>query len=269
MIELFTIINLISIFTIGVHSNELTLYFLGSKNGLTIIVPLYILITIIYSSIFPQKRNRSIIVNILLVISVVMTQSTTMIIELIVFLVLYILRYNQKIKIILNYWTLFGFYIVANLILLFSPYIDFLLNFLDIYLSKGGDSLKIRILMWIRALEILPGHLFFGIGKWTEKQWRQWFYEFPYKAQLHNEIIEFLILGGIVLLFIYMYICIMVGRKISSHNSNTIAYTVTIACFLAYISVLTSAIYNAEFFMILGLGYYIKNVITVINPGVK
>lgn len=259
MCELYTAINFVSIVFIGTNNNELTIYFLGSKNGLVIIFPLFILISLLYSVLFKGKKRRTIVLILTIVISVLLTKSTTMVIELLIFVILYAVKKGKTFRNVLNYWSFMLTYIVSNMVLISFSYSMIIVSFFNRYLGKGGNSLKIRVFFWNRALELFRENWILGIGKWTEAQWNLLFSGFNYKVQLHNNIIEFLTIGGIALIIVYLLMLIMVGKKITSDNSQ-LNYIVSIICALALISVLTSSIYSSEFFMVFLVAYHIDKI---------
>ena len=261
MAIIFLILNVLSIFIIGGGGEELTVYFLGSKNGLTIIIPLYLLIHLSYIAIY--RKDKSYFFYFLVGITIMLTKSTTMLVEIVTFFCLYCLVKEKKLKKIFNYWFFWIVYIIGNIGAFFLLYLDSLSGLIENNLEKGTDTMKIRIYMWTNALEVWKEHFWLGIGKYSESQFYHYFVDIEnYKAQIHNQIFEFVTLGGVILLVLYFMFCILIGRKLSSIGNTNLGYAATISCFLAYISVITSAIYGAEFFFIFGFSYYTRYIVT-------
>lgn len=252
--EAFLYLNLLSILLMGNSNDELKVYFLGSKNGLTIIIPLYIILNMIYTSFFTSSKIRECMFYGVILISILLTKSTTMLIEIFLFFSLMFFRRVNKFLPFINYWFYYVIYLISNFLLTF--FFAFFSEYMN-YLEKGSDTMSIRLRLWVNSITIWLNNFWIGVGKYTEKQYWYWFPDCgDYKTQLHNNIFEFAFLGGFCLLFLYIVFSIMVGRQIVKYNNLRLGYAITVSCFMAYISVITSAIYNAEFFLIFLLAYF-------------
>lgn len=261
MAIIFLVLNVLSILVIGGGGEELTIYFLGSKNSLTIIIPLYLLIHLLYSAIYRKDKRYSFYT--LIVLSILLTKSTTMLVEIVTFFCLYFFVKGRKLKKLFGYWFFWIVYIIGNISAFFLINLESLSGLIESNLEKGTDSMRVRIFMWVNALDVWREHFWLGIGKYNDSQFFHYFVDIEnYKAQIHNQIFEFVTLGGVILLILYFLFCILIGRKLSGIGNTNLGYAATISCFLAYISVITSAIYNAEFFFIFGFAYYIRYIVT-------
>ncbi len=260
LVELYGILNLISILIIGEHTYELTVYFLGSKNNFAALLPMFILVAMLFVMAYPAKKRRINIVFVSLFLGIVLTKSATALLELAVFFVLWRIKNKKRIRKVIDYWTFFGIYIIGNMLLLSDNFMNMFFMFLNRYLDKGATSMKVRFFFWKRALEIFNDHKILGIGKYTVDQWSKYWSGFEFKAQLHNNVVEFLIIGGIVLFTLYLIQCIYIGTSVRKERHNDIAYVVIISCFLMYMATLTSAYYESQFYLIFGIAAFIPEI---------
>lgn len=248
VILILLIINLVTIFQGGIHSDFLTIYFLGSKNSFERVFAVFFLIIYINSLYSNDGGKYDKLCYIIMLISIVLTQSTTLIIELLTFIILWIFKNYSLISKKLTYYKLLLIYAIANILLLFNTYGDLIGNFLDDNLSKGSDSFLARVRMWEAGLIIFLDNPLFGVGKLDEAGWEDKVSVIDYHMQLHNQIIEYLVTGGIVLTGLLIYMFINTAKKLLYISDFKIYFILMISCFIMNIATLSEGTYSGEYF---------------------
>lgn len=265
VVYLFLFINVVSIL-LGGYKNEdwLTDYFLGSKNTFEVVFASFFLISYLYARFFPNLSSHSAFCYFFMVISIGLTQSSTMIIELFIFLLLILLRKLDCFRFIMSYKYLLFYYILANVILLsIFLYFDSGSAIIDILdnTEKGSSSMVARLKMWTAALNVIISNPIMGIGKMTEAGWNQYIQVVTVKTQLHNQIIEYMTTGGMVLLSLLLLIYVSAAREMNKYKNSTIVYTVSMVCFALNIANMTEAYYTGVYYFPFILTAYIPVII--------
>lgn len=260
-------INLLSIALGAIAFEEsMAIYFLGSKNTWGSLLSVYCFIIYYYSQTGKTNRIIADIVFGLIIINVMVTGSTTAIIELIIIVGFWIFKKLKLIRKVSNYWVLIIVYGISNAILFSSAWWGKIIYYMDAYFSKGAFSFTARVRMWQAGFKVFLSHPFIGVGKLTESVWKNNILGVGYHTQLHNQIIEYLATGGLLLISIYIVFLIRTGKNIQKFNMNKIAYALNITIFVQNVGVLTEAKYFAEFYLLFVLSSYIDNIIKSIRP---
>lgn len=251
LILFFLSINLLTILTGGIENADwLTDYFLGSKDLFTTVFPFYVFVIYLYG-LFNHSYCKNLLVSYCLlnmVLSILLTRSTTMLIQLIVFSFLWLFKDNGRIKKISNYWIFLIVYIVGNVVLLSPQFWSQIWSFFDVAIEKGSGTLVARTRMWIAGLNIFWNNKMLGIGKITEDVFLKNVENMTFHFQLHNQIVEYLATGGLALLLIYSLILIISGININKIKETRFGYISMLICFSLMLASLTSGIYSAEFY---------------------
>ena len=248
VIIIFLIVNLFTIVQGGIQTDFLTIYFLGSKNTYEKVFAVYFLI-IYFNSWFDKTEKRyDTICYFLMIVATILTQSTTLIIEILTFIILWAFKNNSLISRKLTYYKLLIIYTIANVILLIDSYGDLIGNFLDNNLSKGSDSFLARVRMWGAGVILFQENPIFGVGKLDEDGWEEKVSVIEYHMQLHNQIIEYLATGGIVLTGLLVYMFLNTAKKLKYIPEFKVYFILMVSCFIMNVATLSEGTYSGEYF---------------------
>lgn len=266
VISIYVTLNIVSVIAGGVAYNEsLAIYFLGSKNSFGSLLPLYFFIIYYYYQLNSKHKFFPGVVFFILVVNVVITLSTTAIVELVLLFIILVIKEVNFIKKITGYWSLLFIYSIANIILLSSFFWNIASIYLDTYFLKGAFSFLARTRMWQTGISLFLEHPFWGNGKLKEDVWSNYFYDVSFHTQLHNQVVEYLSTGGVVLFGIYCILLFVTGLNLNKYHSDKIGGMLIVSIFLQNIGVLTEAKYFAEFFLLFILSFYAKYFISKKN----
>lgn len=260
IIVTFLTLNIISIL-LGGYKNEgwLTDYFLGSKDTFNMVFALYAVIIYIQFLLFPNSKNLVIYCFINMLISILLTRSTTMLVEMMMVGGLWTFRKASFVNNLLDYRLILLFYLISGIVLLLPEFHELFFDFLDSNLDKGSGSVQARVTMWESGLLIFLQHPMWGIGKMTETMWNLNVIRIPFHYQLHNQFIEYLATGGLVLFSIYFMILISSGRNLMKYRHTSLGFFMIIIYFTLLIASLMTGIYSSEFYFVFVLAFYVRS----------
>jgi len=258
IIVTFLTLNIISIL-LGGYKNEdwLTDYFLGSKDTFNMVFALYAVIIYIQLILFPNSKNLVIYCFVNILISILLTMSTTMFVEMIMVSGLWTFRKVSLVNKLLDYRLILLFYLISGIVLLLPEFHELFFGFLDNNLDKGSGSVQARVTMWESGFLIFLQHSIWGIGKMTEAMWNMNVIRIPFHYQLHNQFIEYLATGGFVLFSIYFLILIFSGRNLMKYRKTSLGFFMMIIYFTLLIASLMTGVYSSEFYFVFVLSFYI------------
>lgn len=179
------------------------------------------------------------------------TRSSTMLLEFSIFIILLLCKNNRIIRWVIDYRILLLSFIVLNLLLIvyaLNNDLDVITDYLDYDTDKGSGSFLTRIKMWIASIDIIKANPIFGIGRMAENTWIAYVGVGDYKTQLHNQIVEYLVSGGIVLLTILIAVYVLAAHNLHKYRRNSIVVIITLICFSLNIANIMEAYYNALFY---------------------
>lgn len=255
---IFLIINLITIMTGGIENEDwLTDYFLGSKDLFNTVFANLLTIVYLEWEFCKTKKNQIKLCLIIMFISIILTKSTTMLVELVLFAVLLLFKNFRIVKKLFTSWSALVIYAVANFLLLNATLWPYYWEFLDKYLEKGSGSMAARSRMWYAGLNIFSENPLFGVGKMTEDIWLNKVATIGFHNQLHNQVVEYLCTGGLLLLVAYIIFLIVVGNQINKIRSTDIGFVCMIIYFVLIIASLSTGIYSADYYFPFLLAYYL------------
>ncbi len=264
LVELFLCINIISIFLGGKGSDDWLIdYFLGSKNLFQVVFASYFVIAYLYGFYFPKRRIHVNFCYVLMFAAVIITKSLTMLIELFIFIILLIYRKINLFRKFLEYrYLLIVFLCVFSLliILVINANVDGILNVFE-GTEKGSNTLNERIKIWGVGINIIIENPIMGVGKLTPDGWESNIGIIDFKTQLHNQIIEYLATGGIILLAVLLSIYILTAKRIHDYNRFTIAQVLSLVCFSLNVTNLTEAYYNGLFYFPFIISSYLSYIL--------
>lgn len=258
LFKIYIIFNFISIILGGWKTeNWLTVYFLGSKNHFTIIFPVIILIGYLFTQLYPARKKELWIAEIAILCSILLTQSKTMIVELAVMAILWFAVGNERLERLLNYKFFVICFAVFNTLLLIPGRVTTYVNsYLDTKTSFGNMSFLARQRMWEKGLILIKERPILGWGKFKEEQWQNIVSVIEYKTQLHNQIIDMWVTGGVLLIGMFITLLLISGKNLMKYKENKSAYLISITCFMMLIAAISNAWYAAEFYFPFILGCY-------------
>lgn len=261
--SLYTWINLVlAIFAPKLFGNDST-YFLGSKNAAASVLILFILFKTLKDA--KEKNNigwKSFFSCFLVIISgMVMNSETTRNLSIIFLILLIVCRFiNQK---LINFKVIPIIYLMSFLPVIIMPILQKIFKiFLEFYsINSNRDLLSFsgRTYIWDMALELFIKKPIFGYGIYRSGNERINIWSI--NEYCHNEIMEILVDGGVVLLFLFLFLICTSIKKMSLKKNNLASAIITIA-FLTYafdcIFEAPIFIYTQVFFMLITIAYHCK-----------
>ena len=252
VVELFLLFNIISIFTGGIENDDwLTDYFLGSKNTFEVVFASYLVVIYLYGKSENSNIIHLMVCYSLMIIAIMMTRSSTMLIEFGVFVILLFIKEIPLIRRLVEYRYLLSIFIVSNFALILyalNTDLDIIVDYLEYETDKGSSSLGVRLEMWIAGMDIIINNPLFGIGRMSEDMWILLVNVGDYKTQLHNQIIEYLVSGGIILLIVLFSIYYLAAYNLHKYGREGVVILLTLVCFSLNIANMMEAYYNALFY---------------------
>lgn len=265
-IIIFLIINVITLITGGYQNDDWLIdYFLGSKNTFAAVFSMYIVI--LYLQYFFERHfyKKMIFCIGLMLIAIVVTLSTTMVISAVVFSSMWFLKNNSLFRKFIQYKYLLPIYLLLNVVMLSPDYWDLYINYLDANLEKGSSSFLPRLYMWEGGLKIFMENPILGIGKMTEDIWVNHIEYAGFHFQLHNQIVEYMATGGIILISLLLLLYTKVAICFKNTQKNDFAYILTIVCFTVNVSTLSEGKYGGDFLIVFLLVFYLHRIVTLKN----
>ncbi len=268
LVEICLLVNLVTLLTGGVGSDDwLTEYFLGSKNTFEVVFASY-LIVIYLNKKFHKKNNlHYIFCYLLMIIAVLVTRSATMLMELSIFIILLLFNNNLLTRRIIDYRYLLSAFIIANVLLIIyaiNSDLNVVTDYLEYETNKGSSSFLTRIKMWVAGAELIKAYPILGIGRMAEETWIIYVGAGDYKTQLHNQIVEYLVSGGVVLLSVLIAIYVLAAYNLHKCKKNSIIILLTLICFSLNIANMAEAYYNALYFFPFLLTAYLPQILNEI-----
>lgn len=258
------IVNLVSviIYTEGIPiANDGILYdgILGDRIAFTPFIILFFLVTLLYDKL----KNKNISAFSLFVIgcgglTIIIQDISTGMIALAAAIILLILGYSGRPKLI-SYWGLFiSFIIIFVAIVIFSvqyhiPYFSHLL--VDVL---GRDlTFDNRTVIWSTAIADIVKKPLLGYGMTTSGDIYVTFEYVSKTLTAHNQILHVLHEGGVIALCIFTAMFIEAGRKISMRKMSYISYLMMTTMFSVMLMMITEVqSQKALIFILLALAYY-------------
>ncbi|MDO6630528.1 O-antigen ligase family protein [Bacillus thuringiensis] len=261
LFSVIVIFNFLTMLTNGItiDDNGFPVYLLGGKNAITMTVLPAIPIIFIYSYIMYKKlKIFPLIVILISITSIYLSASGTGIVVAILAALFLIVhkRYSPSLKAYLFiYFILFFTIIVFRLQeLLFG---DFIINVLHKDLTFTG-----RTYVWDLILNIIGDSYLIGFGRGNNII-NQHFINL-YEA--HNGLLEILMYSGILGIFFFVIILILVAKKLGGFKNHVISKFLSFSIFVYMIVGLTESVfYKNGFWMLIVISYGINNIIKCIE----
>ena len=254
--EIFIYINFATliIFPDGMYLTETTNFnwFLGYDNTHVVYYLPALLIALIYMEM-TNKRIRGSLLIIVIIFSCLMRWAATTIMGTAIFLVLLIPIFRKNIR-IFNFKTymIVTFIIFVTMVLLrLQNYLSFLI--VDIL---GKDlTFRNRTPLWDTTIEYIKENILLGYG-WQSNDVRHIMYNSSSVISAHNQILEYVYLGGIPLISIYIYMIFYINKISSKLKENKIIQYISIAFFALQIMYIAEVFINPIIYIILIIALY-------------
>lgn len=260
--EILIYINLITmvVFPNGMYITGTTLtgeaiqnWFLGFKNIHIVFYLPAILVTLIYSELYGKKIRRNLLICAIIFCTII-GKSATSIIGISVLLMLLIFSKLSKKNRVLKFKTLM---IVIGV--LFLGVIIFrvqgILSNLFVDVLNKDLTFSNRTKLWDITIEDILKRPLFGHG-WQDIEKRHIMYNSSTIISAHNQILEYLYIGGIVLLLIYLYIIYCIGKQINDNNNLKISNYISIIFFVLQVTYLTEVFANPIVYILIIMPLY-------------
>lgn len=234
---LFTII--INLFTIILYPEGMYIddrgwgynYYLGFKNLHIYFFLPFLFVFFIWQNIKSNKIRISYYLMLLLVlVSCILNHSTTSLIVILFFSVLVIFVGKIRIPGWINLFTIFIFFLILSFILISKGILGELVQYSEAITDradKTGDTFASRILIWIDAIMAIKEHPFFGNGNFCVSLGENDYY------QMHNQYIDIVTQGGIVLSIIFILQIILLSKEMRKLHGIWL-YNIFLIIFTAY-----------------------------------
>ncbi|MGM0753101.1 MAG: O-antigen ligase family protein [Bacillota bacterium] len=194
------IINFISVLQIG--RDDYAMYFVGTKNRLSMVLIPAMLLRVVYSINKYDKINFfTIVLFILAALSVIIAGSGTGIVVASIAVILALLFYRFRVnKGILLFGT-FAFYFI---LLVFSNVLAQNQYWIEFTTLLGKDSnLTYRTVIWQGVFDYLSVNPLFGFGRGAEIIFPNAYGGYNIVMEAHNFVVEIFLEGGILAFFLY------------------------------------------------------------------
>ena len=161
---------------------------------------------------------------------------------------------------IITYITLFFTIIIFRLQEIF--------RYLIVEILHKSLSFTGRTGIWDKTMELIKQKAIIGYGV-ENSTVRAAKMNFANATHAHNTILEILYKGGFLALAIYLYIIFIVAKQLNKFRDTMPSKIISITIFVFFVMMLTEARDVTNFYIILLLGYNVKNILNDINKGVE
>lgn len=212
-------------------------WFLGYKSSLQY----YVLPALVLGWIDSHYSGHNIKFGILLFICIVETiisQNMMMLLCLVLMIIIYVLRLYKRNK-IFNGGTYVSIGVLINLsIVFFSTVIaqsDWGKRFFD-FIGKDGNLSGRANIIWPRAFIYIKENLWFGYGVLSSERHVNML-GMPAAIHAHNQILEIILTGGLVLLIVFFIILIVSGVKMMKYRNLVVTQILGLSVFIILVMV--------------------------------
>lgn len=183
-----------------------------------------LLFAFLYKNVTGRKL-RTYCLTIAIFISALIVWSGGVLISVFSMALVYILFKNEtKIFNYYSYWTLQVIFFIVVIILKLQNLFRW---FIDNVLGKWG-SLESRMLLWEKTLYFIRKHPILGHGMWRSID-REIELNITWGCHAHNLLLEILYQGGIIYLFLFVYIILTAGKSLFLYRDSERSKIIAIA----------------------------------------
>lgn len=231
-------------------------WLLGMKNGFSSYFLCAICMRLVYNSI-NNETKKGLGMFIAILISSLIGGSSTLLVVLALFLLLFCLSYTRFRK-YLNYKFLTIFYMVlffGIVILRFQNLFEFII--VDV-LNKDLTFTN-RTYIWDKAIRAFMNNKPFGVGIQSIENLSK--YIVLEHSQVHNQILDYALNGGILLLSAAALLNVMLWKSMKSKRNEAVCIIISITTFLLHITMLTESLYSFWMYIVFFLGFFVNDII--------
>lgn len=240
------------------NNNSYLNWVLGYKSSLQY----YIFPALCFSWINMKYRNQRVRYFVLLAVSwasTIITSNTMLLVGLIGFTVFQFSRLWNMEK-LFNIWTFYGIDIAANIVVVFFlswfSSTTFGLKFF-LLLGKNATISGRASIIWPMTIEYIQNHPFLGNGIYIAQSRITFYRNYHGFIHSHNQIMEILFIGGILLIGIYIYLHIHIGKSLRENSKTDVSKILSTSIFFLYLMMIVEVftrIIAAPIWFILFLG---------------
>lgn len=169
---------------------------------------------------------------------VLLSQNAMLLAGLVILYVILIFRMYRFVK-IFNFWIYCALALVFNV--LFVSLTELVLNngfinYVIVTLLHKTLTLSTRAsIIWPTTIQYIAKSPLFGYGVWSSDERISMYQNVAGAIHAHNQLLEVLFIGGIVLMSIYVTFHIIVGRKLSKFKHTFPVQVISAVLFILYI----------------------------------
>lgn len=262
--EIFIYINFITLllfpngmYSTGVIGETTENWFLGFKNKHLIYFLPATGITLILCKL--DKVNfRRVLLLIITIISAVYVKSGTGILSLGILYIIVLIPFIGEIYKIFNIRTyLFGTIIMFFAIPIFR--LQYLFSYIIVVILKKDINLTYRTDLWDRTLSAISQHPIMGWGEQSYDVKHQ-LYSSNSIISAHNQMLEYLYTGGIILIILYLIINIMLVKKTMRYSGFEVTQIVSALYLSLQIALIVEVYVDPSMYMIYFMVWHISSI---------
>ncbi|MDU4884834.1 O-antigen ligase [uncultured Clostridium sp.] len=262
--EIFIYINFITLllfpngmYSTGVIGETTENWFLGFKNKHLIYFLPSTGITLILCK-FDKVNFRRVLLLIITIISAIYVKSGTGILCLGVLFIIVLIPFIRKKYKIFNMRT----YLFVIIIMFFAIPIfrlQYLFSYIIVVILKKDINLTYRTGLWDRALNAISQHPIMGWGEQSYDVKHQ-LYSSNSIISAHNQILEYLYIGGIILIILYLIINIMLVKKTMRYSRFEVTQIVSALYLALQIALIVEVYVDPSMYMIYFMVWHIDSI---------
>lgn len=208
------------------HTTTTQYYLLGNRNSIIFFVMPAILLSLINLQM-GGSRIRSLVLIVVSYLSIFTVWSITSLIS-VTTLICLILFGKSEIIAKVNIFFTFVVAFILNILIVnirIQERIPSIADFIEEHFGKTF-TLSGRSFIWDQAFLLIKSHLILGLGEGNHIEYRNRYFSG------HNQVINLLIIGGIPLLILFIWLTVIVLKKIQMYASNARLYKVFYSIFV-------------------------------------
>lgn len=261
LLGFFIVINFITIimfpdgmYVTGVTNTASQNWFLGFKNKHLVYFLPFIGLNFIFGKIdgFNLKKLS---MAVIVVFSALYAQSSTTILCIFIMLIIGFIPFIREHYKIFNMYSYFAISILMFVLIpLFR--LQYLFSYLIVNVLHRSIDLTYRTDLWDRAFSAIQQYLFTGWGEQTNEV-KHALYNSQSIISAHNQILEYLYIGGIVLLLLYVIINLMLATKLHRMDKSSVVQIASGIYLALQIALIVEVYTDAIIYMLYFLLWYI------------
>lgn len=262
---IFIIINFVTLllfpngmYTTGVTNVASENWFLGFKNKHMIyFLPFVALDFILVKSKEISQKNLFMIF--IVAISAVFIKSSTTIVGLSIMLIIGFVPFIRKHYKIFNMYTYFGASIVMFVMIPLLR-LQYLFYYFIVVVLKKSIDLTYRTDLWDRAFSAIRIHPILGWGEQVNEI-KYALYHSQSIITAHNQILEYLYIGGTILIILYIIINLILASRLQKLEKSTIVQIASGMYIALQVALMVEVYTDAIIYMIYFILFYVENIV--------